>query len=198
MNKQISTGWGVAAVVVVAIIIGFALWIAVAPTTQPLIDAGIENSMQGKIQNQNPVNNVSKADQKSGQQSGPIIYKNDQYGFQITLPKGFEKYKAVSNKEGVKIYLPTTDKKWVNSNNEMPGYAPVAGINVWTIAAWNKEKNSADCKGPVPGCPDEDAVLGKNSKYVFEPNGPQDVPEDLRGVDFSTETVFKNFELLKK
>jgi hypothetical protein len=85
MNKQISTGAGIAAMVVAAVIIAGAAWLAMTPKTQaPTETAPAKmSSMQGQVQNQTPAQNATQAASLENMNT----YKNDQWGIQFNYPK---------------------------------------------------------------------------------------------------------------
>ncbi len=68
MNKKISTGVGIAAVAVAAIIVSTVIWFALTPQTQTLMQTAPApshqlNSMQGKIENKSqPTETINKLD----------------------------------------------------------------------------------------------------------------------------------------
>lgn len=125
-----------------------------------------------------------------------LIYANTDYGFKLTLPEGFEKYKIMVEKEPfekgksyVSVMLPTTYPNWVTENREthekILGYENIFGVAVWDRALWDKEINSKECKEtPYPACPFESEVLGKTAEYVFEINlGNGDPTPDLEQIE---------------
>jgi hypothetical protein len=94
MNKQISTGAGIAAVVVAAILIGAVVWFTEALQTQtstqtvPLPVTRL-NSVKGQVQNQaqNSAQKIPAADQVVNQ-NGRLINKAIGYSFQV--PSGWK------------------------------------------------------------------------------------------------------------
>jgi hypothetical protein len=124
------------------------------------------------------------------------VYTNTEYGFKFNLPEGFEKYRAMVEKEPfekgksyVFIMLPTTYPNWVTENRQthekISGYESMFGVGVWDRAVWEKELNSKECKeDPYPACPYEPHVFGKTAKYVFEVDlGNGDPTPDLEQLE---------------
>jgi hypothetical protein len=97
VNKQISTGAGIAAVVVAAIIVSVIMWFALMPKAQtpgqiiPAAQTLSQSSMKGQVQNQTP--EQAKASENMS------TYKNDRYGFMFQYPKDLiaEENKEVDN-----------------------------------------------------------------------------------------------------
>jgi putative hemolysin len=144
---------------------------------------------------------------------GGIIYTNTDYGFQVTLPKGWEKYQvSVQRDKGddkhtyFYFMLPTSDKSWIGSYNKNTGKSIAGMVDIFVITAndlatWNKDLNSTECKeNPNPSCPYEGSVVAKNNQYVFDAgygNGllPPDV-EKFRSAKSAQEFLNGKFKLL--
>jgi hypothetical protein len=119
--------------------------------------------------------------EQAGDASKEIIYKNTDYRFQVTFPKGWEKYQvSIQRDKGddkhtyFYFMLPTTDKSWngsydKNTGGLIPGMVDIFVITANDLATWNKDLNSTECKqNPNPSCPFEGNVIAKNGKYVFD------------------------------
>jgi len=94
MNKQISTGAGIAAVVVVAIVVGAIIYFAFMPQVQPptqTVSNPRVNSMQGQIKNQAPAQN---AQANATSQKQPVsdwkTYENKTYKFKLQYPSNYK------------------------------------------------------------------------------------------------------------
>lgn len=142
-----------------------------------------------------------------------LIYKNTDYGFQVTLPKGWEKYQvSVQWDKGddkhtyFYFMLPTSDKSWLgsydkNTGKAIPGVADIFVITATDLATWNKDLNSKECQeNPNPSCPYEGSVVAKNSQYVFDAgygNGllPLDV-QSFKSAKSAQEFLTGKFKLL--
>lgn len=138
-----------------------------------------------------------KTDNQSVQSDNPvaqgIIYKNDRYGFQVTLPKGWEKYKAKEKGGMVEISLP--------SNDFNGKYVPVVDILVWSTADW--QKNIEQCqKEPSPNCFDDSSIAAESKDYVFViTTSSNSLPDDLSPMNPNSilkdyiETITKSFQI---
>jgi len=187
MNKKIKIEIAVGIILLIAIALGTGIWIggkkqdiANKLNNKPL---PIQKQVQQPNQpEQRPVENTAP------QQTAGIVYTNSDFGFQITLPSGWEKYKAIVDKPNntVHIDLPTTDKTWPGdadllTGKSLMGYASMFNIGIWSIDSF--DKHLADCaKEPDPSCAGKDALLAKGKTYVYEIVGPQAMPEDLQAI----------------
>lgn len=146
---------------------------------------------------ENKINFKLKADQLQN-------YVNPKYGFQLTLPAGWENYKVVNfdkdfAKDGlasVHFAFFTGQKDWAFGITDQDGklipggekYADLFAISIWSKNKWDKDINSKECKNdPNPGCPIESQVAAKTDKYVFtfvQGNGipPVDWEEKLENI----------------
>jgi hypothetical protein len=142
-----------------------------------------------------------------------LIYKNTDYGFQVALPKGWEKYqvsiqwdKGDDKHTYIYFMLPTANKSWVGSYNRNTGKTIPGMVDIFVITAndlntWNKDLNSTECQeNPNPSCPYEGSVVARNNKYVFDAsygNGllPPDV-EKFRSAKSAQEFLTGKFQLL--
>ena len=145
--------------------------------------------------------------------SDSLVYKNTEYGFQVTLPEGWEKYqvsiqwdKGDDKHTYFYFMLPTADKKWIgsydkNTGKTIPGMVDIFVITANDLATWNKDLNSQECKeNPNPSCPYEGSVVAKNSQYVFDAsygNGllPPDV-QSFKSAESAQEFLEGKFKLL--
>ena len=129
----------------------------------------------------------------------PIIYINEEYGFQITLPKWREEYrefvyhiKDTSNRASavISIALPTTstwpgmdDPQGNNRFNAtkdydfIPGYASVYDIVVYTHSGYYDTMHTQDSLWNEDILPSITIYSGDN--YVYVRGWPQDMPLDL-------------------
>ena len=103
-------------------------------------------------------------------QSGSIVYKNTEFGFDFTLPESWNGYTIVeSNWEGASIQTGKTTETgktisirhplWTaqNPRQDIP-------VMVFSLDQWNSLQNGDFHIGAAPINPSE---LGRNSKYVF-------------------------------
>ncbi len=131
---------------------------------------------------QNQLNNL--ADQLKEKQnkdvSDEIIYKNEDYNFQLTLPKTWQDYKVFETETewgeevgSVMTYyfaLPTKDSNWPKEYDIDEGYASLFAITLLDEDQYEIVKSE---DGPVP------AKLGVSGNYIITWSGGQIVPEDL-------------------
>jgi H+/gluconate symporter-like permease len=102
-----------------------------------------------------------------------VVYKNDQYGFQFSLPKSWQGYSVLTDKwQGIALTGSQSGKvvetgpiislrhpKWTTQipRQDIP-------IMVFTLAQWNLVQKEQISVGAAPVGPSE---LGRNAKYVF-------------------------------
>lgn len=119
------------------------------------------------------------------------VYTNNEFGFQITIPKGYEDYKAMVEKDPssqgvtyVHFIFRTQDPEFKNSISEnyvthekYPGYADIFALGVWDMKSYKKIVQQ--CKtDPYPDCPYD--IIGKNDKYVVDLSlGNGEPPKDM-------------------
>lgn len=136
------------------------------------------------------------------------VYKNTEYGFQITIPQGYNDWKAMIEKDyggpGVSyIYInfKTSDPNFkigvenFVTHEKFPEYANVFAFTAWTKNAYAKAEK--ECKNnPMPGCPE--AIIGENAKYIFDASLGNGVPpkdlEALRKELGSADSIGKALE----
>lgn len=123
---------------------------------------------------------VSNAQQTGQTQTNTkTIYTNTDFGFQMTIPKGYEDYKALIEKDPgstgityIHFIFKTSDPQYKNfvtenpvTHEKYPGYADIFALGVWEMNAYNKIVQ--DCKSnPMPDCPYN--IIGQNNKYVVD------------------------------
>lgn len=115
-----------------------------------------------------------------------LVYTNPDYGFQITFPAGWEKYKLfpISDLEGTTaayyVALPTSESNVIAEGDVDAGYSSLFAISIFTPDQWLAA--AAD-----PFCPTK---VAENAKYVVGyslPNGT--VPTDLEVQRGNAKTV---------
>ncbi len=106
-----------------------------------------------------------------------LVYKNEKYGFSLTLNENWKGYKVVSwndeNTEGpapaedaYSFFLPSSDSNWPSLED---GYARVFVINVYLEDTYNDLEKA----GLIP------KKIATNNGYVFAVSSWQDAPSDL-------------------
>jgi hypothetical protein len=119
------------------------------------------------------------------------IYTNTQYGFQFTLPEGWDNYKPIINEVTgnknvvayVYIYLPTDDNTWIGdidprTGASLKGYARACSIAVWSVDGHKIETKRCETE-PNPSCP-ATVMYVENSRYVLELKPSLELPGDLQ------------------
>jgi hypothetical protein len=138
-----------------------------------------------------------------------LVYANNEYGFQITIPKGYPDWKAMVEKDYggkgvtyIHMIFKTSDQLWSKTGEEnfvthekFPGYASIFAFTAWEKSIY--DKTVEECKkDPNPGCPS--TILGQNSKYVFDVSLGNGVPpkdlENLRKLLDSSGDIGKALE----
>lgn len=192
MEQRVKTGLGFAVIFIVLATVGVFVWLA--QKNKP-IEMGAPTANVNQIE--------EKAVETPAVSNYGIVYSNADFGFEITLPKGWEGYKAITttfsaNERGVYIDLPTNNKDWPGDTDpatgkSMMGYASMFAISVWDVDAWNK--HAVDCKKEMtPDCGGE--VLAKGNIYVYEFTNPQAMPEDLIDVWNDTKSIKESFKMI--
>jgi hypothetical protein len=130
---------------------------------------------------------------KSARQEQPVVYTNEQYGFEFTLPASWKGYSIVEGKwEGLPIGGETPVESGPMISIRHPLWTQGAPrqdipIMVFTTAQWDALQKEEFHIGAAPVGPSE---LGRNSKYVFAlparynfafPEGYEEVEQILKG-----------------
>jgi hypothetical protein len=144
-----------------------------------------------------------------------MVYTNDDYGFQITIPAGYPDWKAMVEKDYggkgvtyIHMIFKTKDSQWSGTGEEnfvthekFPGYASIFAFTVWDKGVY--KQTVEDCKKePNPDCPS--IILGQNNLYVFDVSLGNGVPpkdlENLRNLLNSSGDMGKalNFKIINK
>ncbi len=128
------------------------------------------------------------------QETDPLIYQNETYGFGFTFNSKWAGYKFVEAKNQantiVKTYyvvLPTSDKSWDETASGVPkGYGSIFVMGVYTKAEWAK----------IAGEEMKPAKMGESSKYVYTFLPAQASAKDLVSQYRELNTIIKTFETL--
>lgn len=133
--------------------------------------------------------NYANVKQINDTQINKIIYINDEFGFELFLPKEWEDYKIAKDGNAIRFALPTTDESWIDPyfNN---GYAEIFSITSEGIANWTKKcanfcKNDSgallcgDCPNNFTKSSTVIKKLGVGSKYVYTIHMAQSFPDDF-------------------
>lgn len=130
---------------------------------------------------------------RSVRQEQPVVYMNEQYGFEFTLPAGWKGYSIVEGKwEGLPIGGETPVESGPTISIRHPLWTQGVPrqdipIMVFTAAQWDALQKEEFHIGAAPVGPSE---LGRNSKYVFAlparynfafPEGYEEVEQILKG-----------------
>jgi len=170
-------------IVIVAITAGVIGWKFAKKSQAPI---------ETKTVAQQPVVNSIDQNQATAQQEDGIVYKNEKYGFQLTLPKEWENYKAslVENK----TYGNIINFQLLSKSSE---YNTVMNIIVQDLVSYNKM--IANCEGKIGEgtCYDYNSYLwGKTSKYAVYRIGNEDFPEDLMARYNQISEIEKSFKVI--
>jgi len=101
------------------------------------------------------------------------VYKNDEFGFQITLTDNWKDYIVVPREiPNGKLLDFSSATKFTGS-----GYAELFNISILTIAGWDKER--AECLALVddPGICDYNEI-GRSATHVFDSGHINGFPQD--------------------
>lgn len=98
-------------------------------------------------------------------------YRNDQYGFELRLPKDFKDYKVLStgslaNGGFLYFYATTSDKSWTESGIPK-GYATLFVLRLMPIDKWNNLVKQCEKEGS-PVCSNDEQVLAKINGYAID------------------------------
>lgn len=148
----------------------------------------------------NSWNNQALSWALTAESNNPLIYTNTEFWFQLTLPKGWEDYKAFvytsSKIPGwyIILTLPTSDNtanlddpKDINSRprnyevdvKKVYWYAYMFAISLWSPKDYLPLYEQ--CKIQLnPWCVTDITTLWYNGKYYFVWNEAQEFPEDIR------------------
>lgn len=183
MNKKIEIAAGI--IVFAAIVFGGAILLA---TKNNPNNIGPQVAKKGSRQTQTQEKQIVQVPNNNQQEEKKsIVYANSDYGFQLTLPKGWDKYNVTIDnsytKQGItylNFNLPTSDNNW-KDDNIPSGYATQFSIRVWNLQKW--DNLIRDCKKQWgPGCSNEADAIAKSNKFAFDVYYPQAGPSDLNQI----------------
>ena len=206
MKKKIPTVAGAMIILVIAVLAGVLLW-QYENDNPEFIQPFVHIKKNAKKNNQPDAAVSQQLSSQTQQTQSDLVYTNNKYGFQLTLPGGWENYKAIENNMPGTIFflLPTKDKTWAAPDNSgkdsKSGYADVFSIDISTIGDWTKTcVPKCDREENGPGCYICTDYVAKNSKYVFTFYPPQTLPNDLQNssIVMDTKSIQKGFKLLNQ
>lgn len=139
---------------------------------------GINNDNLNQILSQGEATNSS------------LVYKNSNFGFQLTLNNFWKDYRALEtpSRQAVEIQVPTSDPTWSG------GYYGPLTIIIYSKSEWDaKKKDQETFGGPGPGF-----YITENETSVFAYARAMDAPGDFtnkfENLDISN--VIKSFKLI--
>lgn len=194
MNQKTLVGIIIALVLALGVMIGLYVSKINVPQPQQISEPVIDQTPTSEpVKTPEPVVSESPAVGQPAPQNDPMTYVNKDYGFQLTLPAGWENFKVdINDKQVAKtgiayvhFLIPTSDKSYpaaiLSTGEKLTGYADVIAVSVWKKSQWDKQSNSAQCKAdPTPDCPFEGSKLGAGGKYVFDiSHGNGVFPDDI-------------------
>lgn len=121
----------------------------------------------------------------------PLIYKNTDYGFEITFPStwsGYKLFKKVMTDGSIVYYvaIPTTDKSWPESSADA-GYASLFTIDVYTKAQWQALQAEEGIKP---------TKLGEKGDYVYAWSSGQATPTDATARFAEIKSIIATFKIV--
>ncbi|RJO62074.1 hypothetical protein C4544_01070 [candidate division WS5 bacterium] len=127
-------------------------------------------------------------------EESPLVYKNEEYGFQLTFPSNWSNYKVVKkdidNGDGTTAPTFYVGIKVSNANSESvvgKGYADMFAISALTNDQWASMEAG---EGPKP------AYITKSSKYVFTWSPSQAGPDEVLDEREEVQGIIDTFKLL--
>jgi hypothetical protein len=145
----------------------------------------------------------------TAQSAQGVVYTNTQYGFQLTLPRGWENYRAVLNRTPgsswsaiVSIEMPTSDKASVgypdSTGKSLKGYYSMIRVLVYSNKEYEAEvarcktANDPNCNVTMPG----NAITGEGNTNVFAIGNQQAEPSaDLQKLPETAKDMLKVLSL---
>jgi hypothetical protein len=121
------------------------------------------------------------------------VYKNTQYGFQLTFPESWNGYKFYAqNIEGSAqtwyVELPTTDANYAKADStHEAGYSSLFAISAYTQEQWTALQGE---EGPKP------TQIGTSGNYVFAYSPAQAGPSDISSKTADVKTIIATFKSL--
>ena len=145
--------------------------------------------LQNKISSINSPVQISKVNYAKKKQINKIIYINNEFGFELVLPKEWEDYKTAKDGNSIRFAFPTADENWTDPYFDK-GYAEIFAISAegksdWTkrCATFCKKEPGAPLCGDCTDNPIEGLIgikkLGIGSEYVYAIHMAQNVPNDF-------------------
>jgi hypothetical protein len=121
------------------------------------------------------------------------VYKNTQYGFQLTFPESWKGYKFYAQSiDGTTqtwyVELPTTDANYVKAEStHEAGYYSLFAISAYTQDQWAALQGE---EGPKP------TQIGTSGNYVFAYSPAQAGPSDISSKTADVKTIIATFKAL--
>lgn len=127
-------------------------------------------------------------------EESPLVYKNEEYGFQLTFPSNWSNYKVVKkdidNGDGTTSPTFYVGIKVSDANSDAvvgKGYADMFAISALTNDQWASMETG---EGPKP------AYITKSSKYVFTWSPSQAGPDEVLDEREEVQDIINTFKLL--
>lgn len=131
------------------------------------------------------------------------IYKNSKFGFELSFPASWSKFKIVelSTNWPAGIYvttwyvcLPTKDAAYRETEKYPLGYAPVLAFTLFSHEQVRKIKEDNELN---KGMPVEDIeIFRQNKKYIVSYSGPQYLPPELNNRMKEIGAIMETFKFL--
>lgn len=167
MNQQIKTGLGVAVILIFAVTAGAFVWVAQKNIkTVESVPAQINHQIK-KNSEKTEINVINKEG---------TVYTNSDYGFQLTLPKGYQDF--ITDKETTEYFVGDIKVKtdeitfyfksrpgYENDSSKIKGYENIFSVVIWSQSEWNKIASLTESKC-VPLCP-LNFKLGESNRRAY-------------------------------
>lgn len=130
-----------------------------------------------------------------GQSDPEILYKNDDYGFSVTMSQGFRDTVAIrESEEGILFYFCDTPEEEIDDNMGIIGNIQVFSKKTATLADLQEREESYNLR-----------YLGENDNYFFgwchatdvqiAPTTPEEASVAFRSAEAEFEAMITSFEL---
>lgn len=171
----------VAAIIITALIVGGGVW-----WWQRVINQEARQTLQQEIDNLK--SQIEQLQQTETDISDWKTYRNEEYGFEVTLTDVWNGYRAITKPNithiDINFQIPTKD----TSYGDKSGYATPFIISIYPISEWQKKQQE---EGPSP------IYINQNNVYVFSYSTWQDQPLDFIGKHIDSSQILSTFKFIE-